>query len=61
MKLQKKKAEKFRLGRIGNPTFAISKLITALHRHRRGEGSNPGKPEFFSGYTVSFHLCKLCL
>lgn len=24
-------------------------------------GSNPGKPEFFSGYTVSFHNCTSCV
>ena len=25
----------------------IAQLVRALHRYRRGQGSNPGKPDFF--------------
>ena len=29
-----------------NATYAVAKR-KALHRYRRGQGSNPGKPDFF--------------
>ena len=30
------------------PVGLIAQLARALHRYRRGQGSNPGKPDFFS-------------
>ena len=35
------------------------KLVRALHRHRRGQGSNPGKPDFF--FRLSFRNCIVAL
>ena len=55
MKLQTERQKEFALGTIQTLTFAITQLVIALHWLCRGEGSNPGKPEFFSGNTVSFH------
>ena len=31
------------LGAVG----LLAQLVRALHRYRRGQGSNPGKPDFF--------------
>ena len=61
MKLQKESLKKYGSGGISTLIFAITQLVTAVHRHCRGQGSNPGKPEFFSGYTVSFHNCASCV
>ena len=36
----------------------IMKLVRALHRYRRGQGSNPGKPDFF---RLSFRNCIGCV
>ena len=35
----------------------IAQLVRALHRYRRGQGSNPGKPDFFG---ISFRNCISC-
>ena len=43
--------EKIRLG-------LLSRLVRALHRYRRGQGSNPGKPDFF---RLSFCNCISCV
>ena len=32
----------------------LAQLVRALHRYRRGQGSNPGKPDFF---RLSFRNC----
>ena len=29
------------------PVGLLAQLVRALHRYRRGQGSNPGKPDFF--------------
>ena len=57
----RKAVKKFVLGTIQTLTFAITQLVIALHWLCRGEGSNPGKPEFFSGNTVSFHNRASCV
>ena len=31
----------------------LAQLVKALHRYRRGMGSKPGKPEFFSGFLFA--------
>ena len=36
------------------PVGLIAQLVRALHRYRRGQGSSPGKPDFF---RLSFHNC----
>ena len=36
------------------------KLVRALHRYRRGQGSNPGKPDFFF-FRLSFRNCMSCV
>ena len=45
-----------------NATYAVAKrkpeLVRALHRYRRGQGSNPGKPDFF---RLSFRNCISCV
>ena len=33
-------------------------MVRALHRYRRGQGSNPGKPDFF---RLSFRNCISCV
>ena len=40
------------------PVGLIAQLVRALHRYRRGQGSNPGKPDFFG---LSFRNCISCL
>ena len=40
----------------GQPIMDSSQ--TALHRYRRGQGSNPGKPDFF---RLSFRNCISCV
>ena len=35
--------------------LVAAQLVRALHRHRRGHGSNPRKPEFFRSRLVA-HL-----
>ena len=39
------------------PRIPFQTLVRALHRYRRGQGSNPGKPDFFS---LSFRNCISC-
>ena len=29
------------------PVGLLAQLVRTLHRYRRGQGSNPGKPDFF--------------
>ena len=36
----------------------IAQLVRALHRYRRGQGSNPGKPDIF---RLSFRNCTSCV
>ena len=36
------------------PVGLIAQLVRALHRYRRGQGSSPGKPDFF---RLSFRNC----
>ena len=36
------------------PVSLLAQLVRALHRYRRGQGSNPGKPDFF---RLSFRNC----
>ena len=40
------------------PVGLLAQLVRALHRYRRGQGSNPGKPDFFS---LSFRNCISCV
>ena len=40
------------------PVGLLAQLVRALHRYRRGQGSNPGKPDFFG---LSFHNCISCV
>ena len=37
------------------PVGLLAQLIRALHRYRRGQGSNPGKPEFFQAFFSQLH------
>ena len=32
------------------PIGLLAQLVRALHRYRRGQGSNPGKPDFFQAF-----------
>ena len=34
------------------PVGLLAQLVRALHRYRRGQGSNPGKPNF-SGFLLA--------
>ena len=40
------------------PVGLLVQLVRALHRYRRGQGSNPGKPDFF---RLSFRNCIGCV
>ena len=40
------------------PVGLLAQLVRALHRYRRGQGSNPGKPDFF---RLSFRKCISCV
>ena len=40
------------------PVGLLAQLVGALHRYRRGQGSNPGKPDFF---RLSFRNCISCV
>ena len=40
------------------PVGLLAQLVRALHRYRRGQGSNPGKPDFF---RLSFRNCISCV
>ena len=40
------------------PVGLIAQLVRALHRYHRGQGSNPGKPDFF---RLSFRNCISCV
>ena len=40
------------------PVGLIAQLVRALHRYRRGQGSNPGKPDFL---RLSFRNCISCV
>ena len=33
----------------------VAQLFRALHRYRRDQGSNPGKPEFFQAFFPQPH------
>ena len=41
-----------------NVVGLLAQLVRALHRYRRGQGSNPGKPDFF---RLSFRNCISCV
>ena len=40
------------------PFGLLAQLVRALHPYRRGQGSNPGKPDFF---RLSFRNCISCV
>ena len=40
------------------PVGLLAQLFRALHRYRRGQGSNPSKPDFF---RLSFRNCISCV
>ena len=40
------------------PVGLLAQFVRALHRYRRGQGSNPGKPDFF---RLSFRNCISCV
>ena len=40
------------------PVGLLAQLVRALHRYRRGQGSNPSKPDFFG---LSFRNCISCV
>ena len=40
------------------PVGVLAQLVRALHRYRRGQGSSPGKPDFF---RLSFRNCISCV
>ena len=40
------------------PVGLLAQLVRALHRYRRGQGSNPGKPDLF---RLSFRNCISCV
>ena len=40
------------------PVGLLAQLVRALHRYHRGQGSNPGKPDFFG---LSFRNCISCI
>ena len=40
------------------PVGLLAQLVRALHRYRRGQGSNPGKPDFF---RLSVRNCISCV
>ena len=42
------------------PVGLLAQLVRALHRYRRGQGSNPGKPDFFF-FRLSFRNCISCV
>ena len=33
------------------PVGLLAQLVRALHRYRRGQGSNPGKPDFLAFFS----------
>ena len=37
------------------PVGLTAQLVRALHRYRRGQGSNPGKPDFFQAFFSQLH------
>ena len=41
------------------PVGLLAQLVRALHRYRRGQGSNPGKPDFFFFQAFFSQLHKL--
>ena len=40
------------------PVGLLAQLVRAQHRYRRGQGSSPGKPDFF---RLSFRNCISCI
>ena len=40
------------------PVGLLAQMVRALHRYRRGQGSNPGKPDLF---MLSFRNCISCV
>ena len=40
------------------PVGLLAQLVRALHRYRRGQSSNPSKPDFF---RLSFRNCMSCV
>ena len=37
------------------PVGLLAQLVRALHRYSRGQGSNPGKPDFFQAFFSQLH------
>ena len=37
------------------PVGLLAQLVRALHRYRRGQGSSPGKPDFFQAFFSQLH------
>ena len=33
----------------------LAQVVRALHRYRRGQGSNPGKPDLFQAFFSQLH------
>ena len=49
-----RKKRKAQCGNYGLlPVGLLAQWFTALHRYRRGQGSNPGKQEFFLGFLLA--------
>ena len=42
------------------PVGLLAQLVRALHRYRRGQGPNPGKPSFFF-FRLSVRNCISCV
>ena len=34
------------------PVGSLAQLVGAFHRYHRGQGSNPGKPDFFQAFLL---------
>ena len=60
MQLRKESLKKSGLPGLSSqlPVGLIAQLVRALHRYRRGQGSSPGKPDFF---RLSFRNCISCV
>ena len=51
---------RYNFGQLLN--FSIGLFLDLYLRYRKGQASNPDKPEFFAFVRLSFHRCiKLCL
>ena len=41
------------------PVGLLAQLVRALHRYRRSQGSNPGKPDFFQAFFLQLHKLRI--